>query len=81
MQCFLQAHFFGGNEIPLHQKNLKFPPTAAKLCALILFFGRDNELRTYRGNFDLMHSKHWKLFVAKQSQGCKFMPKMHKKNV
>ena len=35
---FLTGTFFGGNGIPLHQKNLKFPPTAAKLCALILFF-------------------------------------------
>jgi len=39
------------------------------------FFGRDNELQIYRGNWLLMDIKHQKLFVIKRSQGCKLMPK------
>ena len=50
---------------------------AAKLCALNLFFGRDNELQIYHGNLLLMDNKQRKLFVIKQSKGCKVMPKMH----
>jgi len=54
------------------------PPTAAKLCALSLFFGRDNELQIYHVNFLLTDNKHRKLFISlKQSKVCKFMPKMH----
>ena len=45
------------------------------LC--IFFFSRDNELQTHHGNFLLMDNKHRKLFVIKQSKGCKFVPKMH----
>ena len=41
------------------------------------FYGRDNELQTYHGNFTLMDNKHGKLFVVKQSKECKFMPKLH----
>jgi len=50
----------------LRKKNLHFPQMAAKLCALDLLFGRDNELRIYHGNFHLMDNKHSKLFVIKQ---------------
>jgi len=46
-------------------------------CALNLFFGRHNELQPYHEHFLLMDNKHRKLFVIKQSKGCKFMPKMH----
>jgi len=53
------------------------PQTPAKLCALNLFFGRGNELQICHGNILLMDNKHGKLFVIKQSKGCKFMPKMH----
>ena len=53
------------------------PQTAAKLRALNLFLGRDIELQICRGNFLLMDNKHRKLFVVKQSKGCKFMPKIH----
>jgi len=51
----------------------------AKLCALNLFFGRDNELPIYHGNVVLMDNKHRKLFVTKQSKWRKkiFMPEMH----
>jgi len=41
---------FGGGEIPLSQ-TYNFPQMAAKLCALNLFFGWDNELKLYDGNF------------------------------
>jgi len=62
-------------------KTLTIPlQTAAKLCALNLFFGRDNELQIYHGNFLLMDNKHRKLFVIKQSKGCKFIPKMYLKS-
>ena len=52
--------------------------TADKLymCS-ISFFGRHNELQPYHEHFLLMDNKHRKLFVIKQSKGCKFMPKMH----
>jgi len=75
---FISSIFFwgGGDFLPL-PKNLQFPPqTAAKLCALNVFFGRDNELQIYHGNFLLMDNKHRQLFVIKQSKGCKFMPKI-----
>ena len=68
--------FWGGN--PPKKETYNSPQTAAKLCALNLFFGQDNELQIYRGNFLLMNNKHGKLFVIKQSQGCKLMPKMHR---
>jgi len=42
--------------------------TAAKLCALTLFFGRDNQLQIYHGNFLLMDNKHRKLFVIISTQ-------------
>ena len=56
------------------------PPTAA--CQIVcsrlnLFFCRDNELQICHGNFLLMDNKHKKLFVIKQSKGCKYMSKMH----
>jgi len=74
-QCLFQAPFLGWGNFPT-QKNLQFPPqTAAKFCALSLFFSRDNELQTYHGNFLLMDNKHRKLFVTEQSKGRKFMPK------
>jgi len=31
----------------------------------------------YHGNFLLLNNKHRKLFVIKQSEWCRFMPKMH----
>ena len=31
----------------------------------------------YHRNFLLMDDKHRKLFVIKQSKGCKFVPKLH----
>ena len=66
--------FFGGG-VP---QNLQFslPQTAAKLCAVGFFYrpGRlDSELQIYHGNFLLAGKEHRKLFVTKQSKGCKFM--------
>ena len=51
------------------------PQTAAKLCALNLFIGRNNELQlhVYHGNFLLMDNKH----RSYSSKGCTFSPKMH----
>jgi len=48
---------------------------AAKLCALNPFFGRDDELQIYHGNFLLMDNTHRKFFVVKQSKGCKIILK------
>jgi len=60
-------------------KNTQPPPpeTAAKLCGLNLFFGRDSELQIYHGNLLLMDNKHRKLFVIKQSKGSNFMPQIY----
>jgi len=73
-QCLFQVSFVGGGELPPPTYNS--PQTAAKLCALNLFFGRDNELQIYNGNL-LMDNKHRTLLVIKQSKRCKFMSKMH----
>ena len=51
---------------PPKKMTYNFPPNAAKLYALNLFLGRDNELEIYHGNFLLMYNKHRKLFVIKQ---------------
>ena len=64
------SFFFGGGESP----RLTIPPNGCQLCALSLFFGRDTELQIYHRNFLLIGNKHRKLFVIKQSKGCKFMP-------
>ena len=72
-------HLFGVGELPPPKKKLTIPPkkTAAKLCALSLFFGRGSESQIYHGNFLLIDNKHRKLFVIMQPKGCKFMRKMH----
>ena len=52
-----------------HQRNLQFLPprqTAAKLCAVDLFFGRDNELQIRHANLLLMDNKRRKLFAIEQ---------------
>ena len=70
--------FTGGGNPP--KKTLTIPPstqTDGKLCALNLFFSRNNELPIYHGNFLLTDNKHRKLFVIKQSKGCKLMTEMH----
>ena len=61
------------------QKNLQFrpPPNACQIVYSESFFGRDNELHIFHGNYLLMDNKHRKLFVITQSEGRKFMPKMH----
>ena len=69
---FISGIFLGGED----SLNLQLPPTAAKLCALNLFFRPDNELQICHGNFLLMDNKRRKLFVIRQSKGCKFLPKM-----
>ena len=73
---FILGIFFGGEAIPPPQ-NFQSPQTAAKLCALNLYFCSDSELQIYYGNFLLMDNKRRKLFVIKQSKWCRFMPKMH----
>ena len=76
---FIPGIFSGeGDFQPPPPKTYNIPQTAAKLCALNLFFGLDNELQTCHGDFLLMDSKHGKLFVVEQSKGCKFMPKMYR---
>jgi len=53
------------------------PQTAAKLCALNLFFVQESELQTYHGNILLMDNKLRKFCVIMLSKGCNIMPKMH----
>jgi len=67
---FIPGIFWGGTPT----KKTYTPQTAAELCALNLFFGRDNKLQIYHGNF-LMDNKRRK--KMKQSKGCRFVPKMH----
>ena len=64
-------HLFGVGRITTYN----FPQMAAKLCALNPFFGRDDELQIYHGNFLLMDNTHRKFFVIKQSKGCKIILK------
>jgi len=61
------------------QKKLTIPPNGCRIvCSESFLFGRDNESQIYHGNFLLMDNKHWKLFVIKQSKGCRFMHKMYR---
>ena len=58
------------------QKCTVFPKTAGQIvCFKSFFFCRCNDLLIDRGNILLMVSKLRKLFVTRQSKGCKFMPK------
>jgi len=66
---FIPGIFFREGNPP---KKVTIPQTAARLCALNLFFGRDNEI--YHEKFLLMDNRHRKLSVIKQSKGCKFIP-------
>jgi len=73
--CF---QIFRAERIPPPKKNLQSPQTAAQIVSSMnLFSSRDNDLQIYHGNFLLMDNKHRKLFVIKQSKGCKSVPKMH----
>jgi len=63
LSVFIPGFFFfflGGGGFP--PKKLTIPPTAAKLCALNLFYAWDNKLQIglYDGNFLLMDNKHRK---------------------
>ena len=44
---------------------------------LLIFFGRGSELQMHQGNILWLNNKHMKLFVIKQSKGCKFTPRIH----
>ena len=54
------------------------PPKRLSNCAVNLFFGRDNALQIYHGNFLLIGNKYRKSFVIKQPKRCKFLPKKSK---
>ena len=71
--CLFQA-FFGGRGNP--SKKLTSPQKGSELCAV--FFGRESELQICHRSFLLIDNKHRKLFTIKQSNGCKFMSKMHR---
>ena len=71
----------GGENSPLQKKKLTISlsrKTAAKSCALNLFFGRDMNYKYITETFLLMDNRHRKLFVIRQSEGCRFMPKMNR---
>jgi len=76
--CVYVRYLFKGGEFVPPKKTYNSPRTGAKLCALNLFFGEDNDSQIYHGNFLLMDNKHRKLFVIKQSKVCKFMYRMHR---
>ena len=59
-------------------KKLTVPPLNGYQIECSKSFDRDSELQIYHGYFLLTDNKHWKLFVIKQSNGCKFMPKRTK---
>ena len=61
--------------ISLPQKTYNSPLNGCQIVCSKSFIrpGQYNELQIY-GNFPLIDNKHRKLFVIKQSEGCKFMP-------
>ena len=64
---FIPDIFGGGIPPPQKKTYTSHPQTAAKLWTdLDLYFGGDNELDIYQGNFLLPDNKHRKLFVIKQ---------------
>ena len=76
---FIPGIFFfgGGRRIPPpKKKTYSPPPNSCRIVCSKSFFDGDSELKIYPGNFLLMDNKHRKLYVIKQSKGCKFMPKM-----
>ena len=74
-QCLFHARCLGGGNSPAPKLTTFLPPNGCQLHDL--FFGRDNELQKYHGNFLLMDNQCSKVFVIKQWEGCKVMPKMH----
>jgi len=64
-------------EISPPPKKTYNPPNGWQIVYSKSFFRRGKELQIYHGNSLLMDNKHRKLFVTKQSKGCRFMPKMH----
>jgi len=79
---FIPGIIFFGGESPRSPKKLTIPQTAAKLCAINIFFSDGaKELQIYHGNFLLMDNEHRKLFVTKQSKGCKFIPEIAPKYI
>ena len=78
---FIPGIFRGEDGIPPPQKNT-IPPSGCQIvCSKSLSFGLGNELQIDHGNILLMDKKHRKLFLTKQSEGCKFVPKSTKMRV
>jgi len=71
--CLFQA-FFGGRGNPPKKTYIPLKRLRIECC----FFGRDSELQICHRSFLLIDNKHRKLFTIKQSNGCKFMSKMHR---
>ena len=74
-QCKLEPVFIAG--IVLGGKDSPPKKNGCQNVCSEFFFGRNNELPIYHGNFLLMDRKLRKLFAIKQSKGCKFTPKVH----
>jgi len=72
-----QFFFGGGGDSPPPKNYTIYFPIGCQIVCCKFFFGRGIELQTYHGNV-LMDNKHRKLFVNKQSKGCKFTPKCTK---
>jgi len=75
---FIPAVFFdGGGAIPPPKKKTYKSPRRLPNSVLKVFFQAGIEITNVSRKLFLMDNKHEKLFVTKQSKGCKFMPKMH----
>ena len=77
MACFLtrSVDLFFKTAISSSPK-ITIPPKVLRIVCCNFFFRRDYKLQTYHENFLSMDNKYRKLFVIKQSKGCKFMPKI-----
>jgi len=70
--CLFHASFLAGG----CPQNLQFPSNGCQIvCSRSFLAG--TEAQMYHRNFLLMDNKHRKMLVIKQSEGRKFMPKMH----
>ena len=69
-------NLFGKGGIPPPPKKTYNPPNRCQIvCSKFFLAGKMNY--KCHGKSLLMYNKHRKLFVIKQSKGCKFMPKIH----
>jgi len=71
------SNVFGGDSHPPNKITIPTPKRLPNCVLWFVFFSTGTMSYKYHGNFLLLDNKHRKLFVIKQSEWCKFMPKMH----